>query len=410
MTRTANPHPINRREFIKGSAALGAGVLAAPALGLARGANDRVNIGFIGCGGMGASHIRDYKELSKTPRLNIAVVAVCDVYKPRLQRARELSGGRAFHDYREMLEMKDLDGVLISTPDHWHAKMSIDAMEAGKDVHVEKPMTLYLDEAKEMAQVAKRTARIVQVGAEGASQDQYWQARKLVRGGALGKLIWSTGGVYRNVPGGDWNYPIDPNANPSNLNWQAFLGPAPRRPFSRERFFRYRKYWDYSGGVAHDLLSHILAELQVALGAEFPSRVMASGGIFAHHDRETPDTFNVMADFPTKHTISLFCTQATKRGVDFEIRGEEASLTFEGSTAVVRPEPPFARKRREIRVKAQPRSGHDVNWIECIRSRKQPHYHVGMGYKAMVILCLANRSWPEKKMMLFDPSTERVLT
>ncbi len=410
MTQNGNSHAVNRREFIRASAALGASVLAGPALGRAVGANDRINIGFIGCGGMGAHHIRHYKELSNNPKLNIAVVAVCDIYEPRRRRAKELSGGKAFHDYREMLQMRDLDAVLIATPDHWHAKMSIDSMDAGKDVHVEKPMTLYLDEAKEMVQVARRTKRIVQVGAEGASEDRYWQARKLVRSGELGKVIWSTAGVYRNIPGGDWNYPIDPNASPSNLDWDAFLGPAPRRPFSRERFFRYRKYWDYSGGQAHDLLSHVLADLQVVLGAELPSRVMASGGIFAHHDRETPDTFNVMADFPTEHTISLFCTQATRRGVDFEVRGEEASLTFEGNTTVVRPEPPFAKKRREIRVKAQPRSDHDVNWIECIRSRKQPHYHAEMGYKAMVILCLANRSWREKKMMLFDPKTDRVLT
>jgi len=410
MTHNAFSHAINRRKFIKGSAALGASIIAAPAVSRALGANARINIGFIGCGGMGTHHIRRYKQLSNDPKLNIAVVAVCDVYEPRLQRARELSGARAFHDYRQMLQMKNLDAVLIATPDHWHAKMSIDAMEAGKDVHVEKPMTLYLDEAKAMAQVAKRTQRIVQVGAEGASRDRYWQARKLVRSGALGKLIWSTGGVYRNIPGGDWNYPIDSAANPSNLDWDAFLGPAPRRPFSRERFFRYRKYWDYSGGLAHDLLSHTLAGLQVAIGAQFPCRVMASGGIFAHHDRETPDTFHVMADFPTDHTISLFCTQATRRGVDFEVRGEEASLTFEDDTTVVRPEPPFSTNRREIRVKPQPRSDHDVNWIECIRSRKPPQYHVEMGYRAMVILCLANRSWREKKMMLFDPKTETVLT
>jgi len=410
MTHNGNSRAVNRREFIRASAALGASVLAGPALGRALGASDRINIGFIGCGGMGAHHVRHYKELSKNPKLNIAVAAVCDIYEPRRRQAKELSGGKAFRDYREMLQMRDLDAVLIATPDHWHAKMSIDSMEAGKDVHVEKPMTLYLDEAKEMVQVARRTKRIVQVGAEGASKDRYWQARKLVRRGELGKLIWSTAGVYRNIPGGDWNYPIDRDANPSNLDWDAFLGPAPRRPFSRERFFRYRKYWDYSGGQAHDLLSHVLAALQVVLGAEFPCRVMASGGIFAHHDRETPDTFNVMADFPTEHTISLFCTQATRRGVDFEVRGEEASLSFEGDTTVVRPEPPFVKKRREIRVKPQPRSDHDVNWIECIRSRKQPHYHAEMGYRAMVILCLANRSWREKKMMLFDPKTERVLT
>jgi len=410
MRKREDAHAMNRRDFIKGAAAVGASVLSVPALGQALGANDRINIGFIGCGGMGTHHVRRYKELSRNPKLNIATVAVCDVYKPRAERAKQISGGKLFHDYRKMLQMKELHAVLIATPDHWHARMSIDSMEAGKDVHVEKPMTLYLNEAKAMVEVARRAKRIVQVGAEGASEDQYWQARKLVQRGALGKLIWSTGGVYRNVPGGDWNYPIDPNATPSNLDWKRFLGPAPDRPFDRERFFRYRKYWDYSGGLAHDLLSHILAELQVVIGAEFPTRVMASGGIFAHHDRETPDTFHVMADFPADHTISLFCTQATERGVEFEVRGQEASLTFDGDTVVVEPERPYAKGKKELRVEPQPRSDHDVNWIECIRSRKPPHYNAEMGYRAMVILCLANRSWRERKMMLFDPKTERVLT
>jgi predicted dehydrogenase len=407
---TKGIHRMNRREFIKGSTALAAGVLAVPAIGRAAPPTDRINIGFIGCGGMGTHQIRQYKELSRDPNVNIEVVAVCDIYRPRAERAKELSGGRLFHDYRDLLQMKDLDAVLIATPDHWHAKMSVDAMEAGKDVHVEKPMTLYLDEAKEMVEVARRTKRVVQVGAEGASSDKYWQARKLIEQGSLGKLNWSTGGVYRNVPGGDWNYPIEPNASPSNLDWEAFLGPAPRRPFDRERFFRYRKYWDYSGGLAHDLLSHILASLQVCLGAEFPCRVMASGGIFAHHDRETPDTFHVMVDFPSEHTMTLFTTQATSRGVEMEIRGQEASLIFEEDVVVVRPEPPFAQGRKELRVEEEPRDSHDVNWIHCMRSRKPPHYNVEMGYKAMVILCLANRSWREKKMMLFDPKTERVLT
>ncbi len=409
MPKSMDSHAISRREFIRGAAAVGTSVLIAPAFGSTASANDRINIGIIGCGGMGSYHIRRYKELSQNPKLNIALVAVCDIYEPRKERAKALSSGKLFHEYREMLQMKDLDAVLIATPDHWHARMSIDAMEAGKDVHVEKPMTLYLDEAKAMAEVARRTERIVQVGADGASEDQYWQAQKLVKSGALGKLIWSTGGVYRNVPGGDWNYPIDSDASPSNLDWNAFLGPAPRRPFDAERFFRYRKYWDYSGGLAHDLLSHVLAEIQVIIGAEFPCRVMASGGVFAHHDRETPDTFHVMADFPSEHTVSLFTTQATLRGVELEIRGQEASISFEDDTAILRPEAPYSRGKQETRIKAEPRADHDVNWMECMRSRKQPHYNVEMGYRAMVVLCLANRAWREKKMMLFDPKTESVL-
>jgi len=407
-----------RREFLRASLAAAAwAAVAAPRASHARipGANDRIHIGIIGCGGMGTHHVNRYRNLAEDPRYNIALAAVCDIYKPRLARAVEQSGGaRGFHDYRKMLDLPDLDAVLIATPDHWHARMAIDALEAGKDVHVEKPMTLTWEEARDLWRTAERTGRIVQVGAEGCSDDLLWRGRELIEAGQLGKIVWSTGGVFRNNKHGDWNYDVEPECTPDTLDWDAFLGPAPKRPFDPERFFRYRKYWDYSGGLAHDLLAHILSGLLICLKPQFPRRVMASGGIYVHHDRETPDTFHVMLDYPGDHSVSLFTTQTTEEGIDFVIRGEHASLRLdesgghENSTLILKPEREFAEGRERQVFTRRPRPDHDENWIACMRSREAPVFDARMGYQVMVALDLANRSWREGKMMLFDPEREEM--
>lgn len=413
---------LRRRDFLKRSV-LAAGATAAgrlaPVLGQGvLGANERIGIGIIGCGSIGNTHITRYRQLADEKDLNVRLVAVCDIYEPRKQRAKAASGAELYHDYRKMLEHRELDGVLVATPDHWHAKMAIDAMEAGKDVHVEKPMTLHLDEAKKLVETARRTKRVVQVGAEGTSQDVFWQARRLIAEGALGKVVWATGGVYRNDPAGDWNWPMDKDFNPKDLDWNAFLGPAPKRPLDPERYFRYRKFWDYSGGLAHDLIAHVLSGMQLAIGPEFPRRVSAAGGIYVHQDRETPDTFHMMVEYPSRYVATLFCTQTTTDGVDFAIRGEHATLTLEKSAdpprtytaVVVRPQEAFAKETRPLRAEVQPRADHDTNWIECMRSRQAPHYPAEMGYRVMAALCLGVRSWREGKMFTFDAEKQEVVS
>jgi hypothetical protein len=227
------------------------------------------------------------------------VIAVCDIYEPRKQRAKDICGGQLFHEYTDLLALDDLDAVVIATPDHWHARISIDAMNAGKDVYCEKPMTLYWEEAKEVARTQALTGRVMQVGAQSASEDRVWKANEVIRSGALGKLLWSQGGYSRNSRDGEWNWYIEPEASPQNLDWKRFLGSAPQRPFDPERFFRFRKYWDYSGGIATDLFYHTLAHMEIALTPEFPRRVSAGGGIFIFHDREVPDTFHMLIDYPT---------------------------------------------------------------------------------------------------------------
>lgn len=418
---------IARRDFLKTSA-IGAGIVGASLAGSRRakaakttgtiGANDRIRLGLIGCGGLGqAYHIPTLLRMSKDKQYNIELAAICDIYEPRKQKAREMTGAELFHDYRKMLDRDDIHGVVIVTPDHWHAKMSIDAMEAGKDIHVEKPMTLYWEDAKKVYETAERTKRVVQVGAEGTSKDVYWQANKAIRGGKIGKVVWATGGVYRNVPEGDWNWPIDKDFNPKDLDWNAFLGPAPKRPLDVDRYFRFRKYWDYSGGLATDLIAHVLSALQICTGAEFPSRVSAAGGIYCHKDgRETPDVFHMMVEYPSEYTATLFCTQCTESGVSMAIRGERAIIAFpqagEGSRrkpARIVPERAFNKEAGPVDIVTQPRMDHDANFIHCMRTREKPHCDVLTGYKIMVALALGVRSWREGKMFKFDPQRQEVI-
>jgi len=242
----------------------------------------------------------------------------------------------------------------------------------------------------------------------------FWQARRLIEDGAIGKVVWVSGGVHRNNPDGDWNTPIDPHCSPKNLDWNAFLGPAPKRPFDPERYFRFRKYWDYSGGVAHDLIAHVLAAVQTCLGAEFPTRISAAGGIYVHHDRETPDTFSMQVEYPGQYLCTFTCTQTTEQGEGLIIRGDKATMRFSRHVErpgriQVTPEEPYADRIKPMTIEEQPREDHDVNFIECMRTRSKTHYDALSGYRAMVALGLAVRSWREGRMFKFDPESQQLL-
>ena len=404
---------LTRRDFLKGSAAAvglglvgGGSVMASPRV---LGANDRILIGLVGCGSRGTSHLRGLVEKSRTPEGKLAVVAVSDIYQPRKDRAKEISGGEVYHDYRKLLERNDLDAVVIATPDHWHARMAIDAMDAGKDVYLEKPMTYTWEEAREVVTVVNRTGRVLQVGAQSCSQDQWWKANKLIKDGAIGKVLWTTGSYSRNSTKGEWNYNIDESASPDNLDWKTWLGSAPKRPFDKERYFRWRKYWDYSGGIATDLFYHQLSHLQIALGPEFPSRVSAGGGIYVQHDRDVPDTFHMIIDYPSGHSVVLCSSMANRQGVPELIRGHEATMYFESPGVVVRPEDEFKESRQEITVATEPRSSHMDNWLECIRTRNRPHLDADTAYRIMVAINLGVQSYRKERVMKFDPEKQRLV-
>ena len=432
---------MNRREFVSGT--IGAGSIAglAPALGGAAanrpaagrviGANDRVNVGVVGVGGRGSSLTRLLLRMAEE-RGDVQVVAVCDVYEKRRRAAQERSKAEfSTLDYRELISRPDIDAVVIATPDHWHGKIALEAMEQGKDVYLEKPMCHTIEEAREVAARAKKLGRILQVGSQTTSADQWWKARKAIKDGMIGQLLTSQGSYHRNTTGGEWNWKMDADAGPHGkgenyIDWKTWLGPAPKRAWDPERFFRFRKFWDYSGGIATDLFYHVVAPLNICWPKpQFPYRVTASGGIYAFHDREVPDTFNLLADFAEGHSLILSSSMANATHIPGLIRGKEGTIIiaehgkFEGQTSYITVnaekahQADFVKKwgyrSMQIPVEETPRDAHMSNLFECMRTREQPVLNPETAYRAQVTISMGVESFRRGKVLYFDPKKEKIV-
>lgn len=350
-----------RRDFFAGAAGA---ALAAPAFAQRkRGANDVIQVGLIGLGNISRGHIQWLMGAED----KVKIVAVCDIYKPRLEWGRKLTGARGYHDYRDLLADPNVDAVFVLTPDHWHARMSIDAMRAGKDVDVEKPMSLTIAEAREMVRVAGETGRVLAVDSEHTAHGIWQPARAAVQAGVLGKLLWSQTSRSRNTVEAPWNYKIDQDAGPHNLDWERFQGPAPKRPFDKQRFFRWRRYWEYSGGIATDLYVHHLTPLVKVTGPEFPARVVSAGGNWQVPPAvmEVPETFMMAIDYPSRHTIVVAGSLANSVELPIVVRGHEANIRFIGNQLrpdflLIDPEDQFVERVREkIR-----RAGLEGRWVK----------------------------------------------
>jgi len=441
--------PLGRRQFIQraatGLAAAGLGLGAIRAGAQAVAANDRIGIGVIGVGGRGSYLFGELWKRAQDERNGIEVIGVCDVWDRRTQDRVNETGGKVqgFRDYRELLQMPNLDAVAIASPDHWHSKQSIDAMRAGKDVYCEKPLTLYWDQAKEVTAVSRETGRVVQCGAGSGSDGNWWTAQDIVRQGGIGPLVWTQGGAFRNDPGGDWNWGIQPADPNQDLDWDLWLGwefgLAPKIPYDPERFSRFRKYWDYSGGLATDLLYHAYAHLSIGLGSQKPSRVVGSGAFPVHgpgdDHRETPTIFHILADFPAQHTLHLVGSQEQDDGIGDLVRGQKASLSPGGPGVIVRPQDPFRDELAEVaktlpcyegaKLVTEERDGKTVlteirvpskygwdhigNWLDCIRSREQPTLNAERAYVTQIPISLSVLSYREQRVLMFDPEKEEVV-
>lgn len=271
-------------------------------------ANDKIQFALIGAGGMGSGDTRTALSLPNT-----ALVAACDIYDGRLRRAKENWGDHLFttRDYREVLARKDVDAVIIATPDHWHARITIDALAAGKHVYCEKPMVHSIDEGKPVIEAQKASGRILQVGSQYASSLGFLKAKDLLRGGAIGELNMVEAWLDRNTALGAWQYSIPPDASPQTVDWDRFLGKAPKRPFEPVRLFRWRNYNDYGTGVAGDLFVHLFTGIHTVTGSLGPTRIFATGGLrFWKDGRDAPDVMLALVDYPsTEHhpafTLSL---------------------------------------------------------------------------------------------------------
>ena len=411
----------SRRAFLATAAATPAAT-SAPAASRVIGANDRINVGMIGVGSKGRGHLRLLLGRSRDQG-DVRIAAVSDIYRKRRDDALSqagLQGSEGFVDYRDLLARPDIDAVWISTPDHWHATMALDAIEAGKDVYLEKPMTYTIGEARRIASAVERTGRVLQVGSQHVSDKRYHEAQKVIQEGWIGPVLWAQNTYCRNSLYGEWNYTIDPKGTPENIDWDRFLGTAPTRPFSAERFFRWRKYWDYSGGIATDLFYHRLAPLLLMMGKQFPSRVSGHGGIYVHREREVPDSYATLVEYPG-HFVNLSASMASSAGnvgLPTMVYGHEGAISFLPGAIEVKPEYQFAAKFREatghevLRIEVDQESisaDHVANFLECMRTRAKPAFDPHFGYQVMVAIRLGVDSYRSGRMMAFDPHSERVV-
>ena len=413
---------------LSGTGAQAAGVQAkAAARGRVLGANDRINVGFVGCGGRMNTHIRRVMERHKE-RGDVQAVAVNDIWDKRKQRAREATGvdeRSVYHDYRELCARPDVDVVVIASPDHWHHLQTMEALRNGKDVYLEKPMTYTVEEAREIADAVKASGRVLQVGSQYASMDHFWKAKKAIADGLLGQVMWASGGFGRNRnQRGEWNYAIDADATDRTLDWKAFLGPAPKRAFDAERYFRWRKYWDYSGGIATDLFYHTVSPLLLAIGGDFPARVTASGGIYMQKDREVPDTFFMNVDYPA-WTMQLACSVGSGVGAPLVVHGSQATLFVgQNSESLTNTQmelvpdqeyrEEFAKKTGSdsLKIDVQPvaRGAHPHmdNFLECVRTRQEPNLPAHLGYQAMAAIAMGVQAYRQHEVLFFDRGRQRV--
>jgi predicted dehydrogenase len=438
---------VDRRDFLKTAGAAGISLSVAGSALAGRGAkssnrvigsNDRINIGVIGVGGRGhddASNFQKYGDAHNACQ----IVAVSDVYEKRRRAAAKDFGCPGYLDYREVLARDDIDAVIIATPDHWHARIALDAMDHRKDVYLEKPMCHTNEEIRQLVNTVKETKRVLQVGSQTTSGDQWWKARKAIADGMIGQMIMSQGSYHRNSTEGEWNWAIDPGAGPDGkgddyIDWKTWLGPAPKRPFDADRFFRFRKYWDYSGGTATDLFYHVVAPLNICWGeAQFPSRVVGTGGNYVFKDqREVPDTFMLVADYPAGHSLVLSSSMSNSHHIPGLIRGHEGTIVmvengqFESHADHITVIPELVRdpKTREhvtlkpeyaarfgsepIQIPVDPTdmmTAHIENFLTCVRSREKPHLDVETGARAQAVINLAVESYREGRVLFWDEKT-----
>lgn len=311
------------------------GAAPAPAI------KETVNVGFIGSGIRGKQLIDEFMAVP-----GMRGVAVADLYDGCLARAKEQLGDKitTSKDYRSVLDNKDVDAVVIATPDHLHERITLDALSAGKHVYVEKPMTWTFAEGPRIIAAAKASGKVLQVGSQAKTSALTAKAKELIASGALGKVNMIRMGNHRNNPEGAWVYPVPPDASEKTIDWPKFLGKTKKIPFNAERFFRWRCWWEYSAGVAGDLFVHQFTQMHEIMGTKGPKSAVSQGGIFRWNDgRSVPDIMNSLLEYPEGFLADIYVTQANSfapRGI--LIMGDQGTLQVEFRKMTLIPEPKFA--------------------------------------------------------------------
>ena len=396
-----------RRDFLAtlgvGAAALAAGHSAAAR---ATFANETINVACIGTGGRCRQLMPRFSKIG-----GARIIGVCDVWDVHLQAGRQLAEPNCFatKDYREVLDRSDVDAVLIATPDHWHVPITIDACDAGKDVYVEKPLTHKLDEGQAVIDAQNRSGRIVQVGMQQRSMPQFHQGKRLIDSNRLGDvhkvhLTWN-----RNVN----RAATRPNVDPKTVDWQRFLGNAPKQPFDPFRFRHWRWFWDFGGGILTDLMVHFIDVANWYLGLEHPATATTIGDHFmAQNLWQTPDTIQTLLQYPEQQVQVYF--EGTfinaRNAAMLEFMGSEATLYLDRGRYELHPE-----RRSKVKYEQQVLGSgargldfydnpdgemlHLIDWIESIRSRKRPNAPAEAGVTAVLAAHLANQAYRQGKVV-----------
>jgi predicted dehydrogenase len=421
---------LTRRDFAKATVAAS----VSTALGYTRvlGANDRLRLGFIGVGNRGDQVLDAFLK-----HKDAEVVAICDIYRPYVEFAAKKAGKtpQLFKDYRALLDLKDVDAVVISTPDHWHALQTIHACEAGKDVYVEKPLSLVVSEGRRMVEAARKYQRVTQVGIHRRSSPFCREAAELIRNGEIGQVTVARAfHVLNEWPKGIGAPPdSDP---PADLDWDAWLGPAPKVRYNRNRaFYRFRWFYDYSGGQLTNFGTHYLDTVHHALGHDMPQAVTAMGGRLAIKDnREVPDTLEVLWQYPgTLVTFSQYnasAAPAALMNVDMEFRGTKGTLYLKGNGYEIVPEqvtdneivartPINRANERGWRAGAKPliearkaqgdadTAHHARDFLDCVRSRGTCRCDIEIGHRSTTATLIGNIAQKTKAYLEWDGVRER---
>lgn len=439
----------NRRSFIKKASMAGVGAVVAPSFYNDANAEVRqmhrklspfyekeLKIALIGAGGMGTADTKTALTVD-----GVELVAVCDLYDGRLDDAKALWGNNIFttKDYKDILKRDDIDAVIIGTPDHWHKQISVDALNAGKNVYCEKPMVHSIDEGKEVIDAWKKSGKIFQVGSQGMSSLGNEKAKELIAAGEIGEINFAEGFWARNSPTGAWQYPIPADASAKTVDWQKFIANTTKRPFDATRFFRWRNYTDYGTGMAGDLFVHLFSSLHFITNSMGPERIAATGGLrFWEDGREVPDVLIGMFDYPKNErhpgfNLSLRCNfvDGTSGSTYLRIVGSKGSMnvewervTVKKNEAQVSDDPFFAEKNKEAGGSLSNRKkmtgpletvytaqdgykgahyDHFNNFFTAIRNNGSVAEDPLFGLRAAAPALLCNESYRENKFIHWDP-------
>ena len=390
-----------RRSFLK-QAALGTAAVLMYAPSSVLGANDRVRVGMIGVGDRGMDLLHQVRGVH-----NVELVAMADVYSRRRDEAKnKVPGIQTFTDYRRLLDLKDIDGVIVASPLHIHTRHFLDTLASGKDLYAEKTMTWSIPEADKCLAAAKDSNRLVQIGLQHQSSGAQADARQWIKDGWVGKVTQVESWMSRNTPHGkgQWVRPVPSDCNAQNVDWSAFLNGRRDRPFDGFKLINWRLFWEFSGGNCAENMVHQIAWIMGALDLPLPSGAYMSGGVFSEKDgREVPDTIAVTLDFPQDIVVTWQSTFSNKHyGLGDRILGSDGTLEHHFEERLQYWPEKINRPSGGDTKGSSPNQDHMGNWIDCIRSRKAPNAPPEIGYRSAIAVHMANLSYKNKRRLTLE--------